>query len=84
TFRVLGTVVFTEEKTQHTVASCSYQNTPTDPNVFDEALGEIPSKEKQALLELLENHAHLFAFKTEYLGKTGLVKHTIDTQGKGP
>ncbi|KZR96838.1 Uncharacterized protein APZ42_008606, partial [Daphnia magna] len=50
----------------------------------DEALAEIPSKEKQALLELLENHAHLFAFKTEDLGKTGLVKHTIDTQGKGP
>ncbi|KAK4009578.1 hypothetical protein OUZ56_018712 [Daphnia magna] len=46
-FRVLGTVVFTEEKTQHTVASCSYQNTPTDPNVFNEALAEIPSKENK-------------------------------------
>lgn len=39
---------------------------------------------KKPLLLLLEEFKDLFAEKDFELGSTGLVKHTIDTQGQGP
>ena len=37
-----------------------------------------------SLLQLLSDFKDLFAEKNSGLGHTGLIKHTIDTQGKGP
>jgi hypothetical protein len=33
---------------------------------------------------MLHNFPNLFATKNSELGSTGLIKHSIDTQGKGP
>ena len=33
---------------------------------------------------LLDNSQHIFGSKTDELGCTGVVKHTIDTEGRGP
>ena len=45
---------------------------------------ETKSIYKDTLQNLLEDFKDLFATKDSELGSTGLIKHTIDTQGKGP
>jgi hypothetical protein len=39
---------------------------------------------KKPIAELLRDFPKLFATKNSELGSTGLIKHSIDTQGKGP
>ena len=36
------------------------------------------------MTDLLHNFPNLFATENSELGSTGLIKHSIDTQGKGP
>jgi len=48
----------------------------TDPNVDAEY--------KKPIAELLHDFPDLFATENSELGSTGLIKHSIDTQGKGP
>ena len=48
----------------------------TDPNVDAEY--------KKPIAELLHDFPNLFATENSELGSTGLIKHSIDTQGKGP
>jgi hypothetical protein len=44
----------------------------------------IPAEGRVAMKNLLDNSHHIFGSKTEELGCTGVVKHTIDTEGRGP
>ena len=39
---------------------------------------------KKPITDLLHNFPNLFATENSELGSTGLIKHSIDTQGKGP
>ncbi len=82
--QVLGKVSLTPQVAHTTIASCSTKTAPVDPNIFDPALQGVPTEQKDALRSLLIDRSNVFAFKTSDLGSTGLVRHTIDTQGQGP
>ncbi|KAK4003863.1 hypothetical protein OUZ56_005614 [Daphnia magna] len=80
-YTILGHVVF-EPPTL--IASCSTKPTTIDPAIFEASLPDVTETIKGELRKLLLENQSIFAFQTRDLGNTGLVKHVIDTQGKGP
>ena len=82
--QVLGRVSLTPQVAKTSISACTIGNTTVDPAVLEAALPDLPNEQKEALRSLLTENASLFAFATKDLGSTGLVKHTIDTQGLGP
>ena len=47
-------------------------------------LPDVDPKHANAIHEILKEYPDLFASKNAELGQTGLIKHTIETQGNGP
>lgn len=51
---------------------------------IEAVLPDIDEITKDKVRSLIINNYRNFAFKTDEFGHTNLVKHSIDTQGKGP
>jgi hypothetical protein len=85
-FQVLGRVALHQSHLKETVqiASCTSEPKSVDPAKYDAVLKHIPPRDASKLRALLEENSDAFASETKELGCTGLVKHTIDTQGQGP
>jgi hypothetical protein len=81
-FQVLGRITFEIKPPRQTVAACTNSNSKT--NDFDPVLSNVPAEGKTTMKNLLDNSQHIFGSKTDELGCTGVVKHTIDTEGRGP
>ncbi|CAB4373962.1 unnamed protein product [Rhizophagus irregularis] len=58
------------------------------PNKADQLsglpMGQLTNEQKSALIDLLERYQHLFAWESTQLGRTDLVRHTIDVGGAAP
>ena len=85
-FQVLGEIELTQQ-TVSQIASVSEKRIPIKKEnieIIENALPTIDDEFREQLRTfLLDNHT-LFAFSTSELGCTGIVKHRIDTEGKGP
>lgn len=82
-FQVIGKISFEVKKNPQTIAACTTTKL-VDPAIFDSVLSNIPPKGSVLVKDLLTEKNHIFASKTEELGCTGVVKHTINTEGRGP
>jgi hypothetical protein len=85
-FQVLGRVALHQShiKTTEQIASCISKPKSVDPAKYDSILQHIQPEDASKIRTLLEENSDAFASETKELGCTGLVKHTIDTQGQGP
>ena len=80
-FQVLGRISLKKNPCQ-IVAACTTSSNNT--NDFDPVQSNIPAEGKVAMKNLLDNSHYIFGSKTEELGCTGVVKHKIDTERRGP
>ncbi len=65
------------------VTDCHYVANETQPADKSQQL-DVEPQFKEPLTALLNNYDDLFASNDAQLGSTGLIKHSIDTQGCGP
>lgn len=82
-FQVIGKISFEEKKTPQAIAACTTTR-PVDTATFDSVLSHVPPDGRDLVKDLLTENNLIFASKTEELGCTGVVKHTINTEGRGP
>ncbi|CAB4482648.1 unnamed protein product [Rhizophagus irregularis] len=50
----------------------------------DLPMGNLTNDQKAALMDLLQQYWHLFAWDSTQLGRTNLVRHTIDVKNAAP
>ena len=81
---VLGTLNLQETKKTTPLASFHASSTTVDMAAIEAVLPDIDDITKEKIRRLLIDNYRNFAFKTDELGHTNLVKHSIDTQGQGP
>lgn len=82
--QVLGRISLRPQVVRDHIASCTTERKQTDLSALEAALPNLPKEQTEPLKALLFEKANIFASNTSELGSTGLVKHTIDTQDKGP
>ncbi|CAB4374101.1 unnamed protein product [Rhizophagus irregularis] len=65
--------------------SLYFGHSEVQPNKADQLsglpMGQLMNEQKSALIDLLEQYQHLFAWESTQLGRTDLVRHTIDVGG---
>lgn len=68
-----------------TTADTTTDDPSKEPHIEDDIfITDVEEKYKKPLQQLLYQFRDLFSSSDTQLGSTGVIKHTIDTQGKGP
>jgi hypothetical protein len=80
---VLGTLNIPETLKTTPLALFYASSTPVDMAAVEAVLPYIDEINKEKVRSLIINNYRNFAFKTDELCRTNLVKHIIDTKGKG-
>ncbi|PKY32350.1 hypothetical protein RhiirB3_343569 [Rhizophagus irregularis] len=47
-------------------------------------MGQLTNEQESALIDLLKQYRHLFAWDSTQLGRTDLVRHTVDVGDAAP
>jgi hypothetical protein len=83
-YQVIGTLEFSRVEKVNINFCSTAVNSPTTLN-FDSNLPlAMPEVDRTLITQFLNKRNDMFASKTGELGKTGLVKHHINTEGQGP
>ena len=83
-YEVIGTLEICRVE-KHNVNTCAERELSSSVFNFDSSLPvEMPELDRINMTKVLNDNQAMFASSTGDLGKTGLVKHHINTEGQGP